>query len=392
MLHILLLILKIIGITLLAIIGLILLIILLILFVPVRYRGEGRCKQNKTMENADEDTGDDAEETKKFDLYAMGKITWLLHFVSLKFEYSDGIRYRLKILGIPFMKSDSDKETASGDDVKSKKKNKKQKKDGSDDPDQETADTEDKEDSDIKEIIDCSDTTENTENTENTVNTENTENASSEDKNENNITDENSEQNEISNNPGLEEPDDKKKTDTEADKKKEKKNKKDKDKKTKDKKKKNKKKDEDAEGSEEKQSVVEKIKNIYNKVTALLNDRKVKRAYELVKVQLLRLIKAVVPRKTGGYARYGFENPAVTGYITAFLAAEYGRFRKLDIEPHFEDEILEGELTFRGRIFMITMLCIGLKVYFSKDVKYTVKKLKEFKEDSPETTENNTEA
>ena len=60
---------------------------------------------------------------------------------------------------------------------------------------------------------------------------------------------------------------------------------------------------------------------------------------------------------------------------------------------HLEDEILEGELTFKGRIFMITMLCIGLKVYFSKDVKYTVKKLKEFKGDSPETTEeNHTEA
>ncbi len=388
MLHVLLLILKIIGITLLVILGLILLIILLVLFVPVRYSGDTRCKQDKTPETEE----NEAEESKKFDLYALAKITWLLHFVSFSFEYSDDLKYKLKVLGIPIMKSDKlkkdgetqlpEKENTLEAEKKEPEENPGSEDQGAYKPELDTENKPDNTESEGSGKDDSSDKTgkEAADSKEYASEKENINNINPEDKPEGKPDEK---QNEKSDEKHTEKPDenhDLKEDKNGANGKKKKKIKKT-GKKAQNGLNKNKENKEDA---EEKQSVVEKIKNIYNKITALLDDRRVKRAYELVKVQLVRLIKAVVPRKIGGYAKYGFENPAITGYITAFLAAEYGRVRKLDIEPHFEDEILEGELNFKGRLYAITFVCIGCKVYFNKDIKYTIKKLKEFKESTPD--------
>ncbi len=86
MISILLIILKIIGITLLVIFGLFLLLLLIVLFVPVRYRFKGNY--------------DDSFQCK-------GKITWLLHLVSIRVEVEKEVVTSVRILGIPisvFMK------------------------------------------------------------------------------------------------------------------------------------------------------------------------------------------------------------------------------------------------------------------------------------------------
>lgn len=80
MLHILLLIIKIIGIILAVMIGLLLTAVLLLLFVPVRYRikAEGNLHNKET-------------------LYAEIKITWLLHMVNILFSYPKAAYLRVRI-------------------------------------------------------------------------------------------------------------------------------------------------------------------------------------------------------------------------------------------------------------------------------------------------------
>lgn len=80
MISILLIILKIIGITLLVILGLVLAVLLLVLFVPIRYCFKG---------NYDEA------------FHCRGKITWLLHFISVKIEVKNEVVTSIRILGIP---------------------------------------------------------------------------------------------------------------------------------------------------------------------------------------------------------------------------------------------------------------------------------------------------
>lgn len=98
MISVLLIILKIIGITLLVIIGLFLFLLLLVLFVPVRYRFKGSYDE-------------------KF--LCKGKITWLLHLISIKIDVEERVVTSIRILGIPlsvFMKKK--------DNVKKKKADK----------------------------------------------------------------------------------------------------------------------------------------------------------------------------------------------------------------------------------------------------------------------------
>lgn len=78
MITILLLILKIIGITVLSIIGLFLVILCLILFVPIRYYFYS---DNYKKTNADM------------------SVSWLLHMIHIKIEYEDELLYRVRLFG-----------------------------------------------------------------------------------------------------------------------------------------------------------------------------------------------------------------------------------------------------------------------------------------------------
>ncbi len=84
MLHILLLILKIIGIVLLCILGLLLLGIACALFVPVRYRIEAVRKEG-------------AEEPP---VTVTVKVTWLLHFINVLVRFNGSLSARIRLLFI----------------------------------------------------------------------------------------------------------------------------------------------------------------------------------------------------------------------------------------------------------------------------------------------------
>lgn len=80
MIHIILLILKIIGIILLVLAGLLLLAGGTVLFVPLRYRAEGEVYGN---------------------LKAKGRVTWLLHLISVTASYEEELKISVKICGFP---------------------------------------------------------------------------------------------------------------------------------------------------------------------------------------------------------------------------------------------------------------------------------------------------
>lgn len=80
MIHMLLFILKIIGIILLSILGILLLIALLVVFVPIRYRAAAKLKAGEINANV--------------------QVTWLLHMVSATASYQEGFHFALRLFGI----------------------------------------------------------------------------------------------------------------------------------------------------------------------------------------------------------------------------------------------------------------------------------------------------
>ena len=99
-----------------------------------------------------------------------------------------------------------------------------------------------------------------------------------------------------------------------------------------------------------------------------------------LKGYLFYLLHHIRPRRGRGYLKYGFPDPALTGQLTGlFYVLRPLAFSELALEPVFEtDEILlEGDLVIRGHIRLVHLVRVGLKLLFDKNLKYFRQRLKE---------------
>ncbi len=110
MIQVILLILKIIGITLLAILGLVLLVLALVLFVPIFYRVRIIHNPEKTQVKA--------------------RVSFLFPMLLVTVEYLKKLKYKLRIFGIPLLDSEKPKKEKKEKKPKQKKKKKKKPKNG----------------------------------------------------------------------------------------------------------------------------------------------------------------------------------------------------------------------------------------------------------------------
>ena len=328
--------LKIIGIVLLVILAVLLAILLLVLFVPIRYKADALVPETEF------DQGFDVEK-----IHLSAGFSWLLHFVSGKIEYPENKQFVLKILGItvfPRKKKDEDAENssedsgsdanASEDKKKDKKKDKKSDKDS---------------DSNVEGYVEMSDmegASGSSEKEESSVDEE----APQSDENVSNSTD-NSEN-----------------------------------------------KDEDkalieilTDFFEKVQSILKTPQNVLEKIqytisrvcdkikmikTTLESDI-FKRAFDLVKKKLLRIIKMILPDKLRADILFGIGDPADTAEIVALYSALYPvLYDKVTLRPDFDRKVVMADAHVKGHITVFTILYSVLVCYFNKDVKKVIKRIK----------------
>ena len=99
-----------------------------------------------------------------------------------------------------------------------------------------------------------------------------------------------------------------------------------------------------------------------------------------LKGYLFYLLHHIRPRRGRGYLKYGFPDPALTGQLTGlFYVLRPLAFSELALEPVFEtDEILlEGDLVIRSHIRLVHLVRVGLKLLFDKNLKHFRQRLKE---------------
>lgn len=99
-----------------------------------------------------------------------------------------------------------------------------------------------------------------------------------------------------------------------------------------------------------------------------------------VKGYLFYLLHHIRPRKGKGYLKYGLPDPAITGQLTGFLyVLRPLAFSKLALEPVFETEeiVLEGDLVIKGHVRLVHLAYVGLKLLFDKNLKHLRQRLKE---------------
>ena len=318
-------ILKIIGIILLCIIGLILFLLLLILFVPIRYKARAY-KYESNNETADSDN----------DTVVNAKVTYLLHIVSIIFNMNGKTKtFKLKLFGITIPKK-ADRKSKKKDSKKGKKRKKSK--------------------------------------NANTISNDSDQNQTEE-----YTVDWNEEEHIIF--------DENKKSDTSV--------------------------ITDSSGKPQKEEdnidivdtisdwfdiAIDFVENILNKadnledkvdnilhkinyIERLVDDERNKKAFTLIKKELLRILRSINIRKWKIWAHVGNEDPAAEGNILALVSIFQAIFNiKIDLVPDFDRSIAEFDIDIKGRIIVAVLAYSALKLLLNKNVKRLIRLVKKYKE------------
>ena len=110
----------------------------------------------------------------------------------------------------------------------------------------------------------------------------------------------------------------------------------------------------------------------------LLSHPRTKEAISLVWKDLKKLIRHILPTKMEGTVVLGSEDPAVTGAVLAALGISFPLHKNcVEVTPVFEGEnILEGSIRLKGRIYGCIFIKTAIEVYFNKNVKYVIRRWK----------------
>lgn len=349
MLHILLLILKIIGIIFAVILGILVLLVFTVVFVPVRYEVKAGCEGNPD------------------DIKAKGKVTWLFRFVRADLYYKEKkLKWRVRIAwkkilgGVDYKKDNTD--NSEDDFLEAVLRSTEVDDIGSDD----MADTEEirffmKEDKDEKQDEEIKKAAEN-------------------EKTEKNDAKDQEEPVEIP--EGFEE----------AEKSMEKENGSEKESgfhdETRDKA------DHETQGLYENikdayhkikytiQEICDKIKELLEKKNKLLEfvQNEVHRgAFAKLKKETIKLFRRLKPKKLQVKAVFGFEDPSITGRVLGAIALFYPFYLDgVSLRPDFERRILKGKLYGKGHIRFFYLVHFAWKLFRSRDVRRTYKDIRNF--------------
>lgn len=125
--------------------------------------------------------------------------------------------------------------------------------------------------------------------------------------------------------------------------------------------------------------ICDKIKNIkseYDFYKALWDKPQGKAAVKHVFEEILYLLKKIKPKNIEGDVVFGTGDPASTGQAIGAIAAVYGFLpEKLKIKPDFEEKIYEGNIHIKGKLRLIHVVIIAIRLIVDKNVRYVMKKI-----------------
>lgn len=117
--------------------------------------------------------------------------------------------------------------------------------------------------------------------------------------------------------------------------------------------------------------VSEKVKFYQDNINTQENKELLKFLWAQVKV----LLKHLKPKRYRIYVKFGTPEPDVTGKILAYTSIANSFLNlKLDLVPVFDENVFEGEIFLKGRIRVITLLLIAFRVYRNKQFRIILKK------------------
>lgn len=136
-------------------------------------------------------------------------------------------------------------------------------------------------------------------------------------------------------------------------------------------------------------TTIQKIKEFFlninekwDKIKDFFNDEINKLGLSKSLRSLYKVLKHLHPKKLKIEIEIGTGDPCSTGQVVGLLAVFYGYFgENVQIIPNFETSILEGSIFCLGRIRIATLLIICIKLIVNDHFKQLIKNMKAFKEE-----------
>lgn len=113
-----------------------------------------------------------------------------------------------------------------------------------------------------------------------------------------------------------------------------------------------------------------------DQIMAFLRDEENRRTFRLVKKQLVKVVRHVMPARLEGEVTFGFDDPYRTGQLLSAAALLYPVYRdRIRITPVFDREVLEGELKLEGRIRLAVLLGAAVRLGMDRNFRKLVRRL-----------------
>ena len=116
-----------------------------------------------------------------------------------------------------------------------------------------------------------------------------------------------------------------------------------------------------------KESKLDKLINKAKDIHYLLTEEENKKTLLLMLEKTKNLLVHILPKRIVGFFKFGFDDPSTTGQVLEAVAIFYPLYRDdFKIVPMFYDEIIEVDISFKGRLSVFYALYIGLILWLNK--------------------------
>lgn len=117
-------------------------------------------------------------------------------------------------------------------------------------------------------------------------------------------------------------------------------------------------------------NTIRNLKNKFNLILDFMKDELNKEGFQITYSSFKKLLKHILPTKLQSKIVFGTGDPCSTGQALGVMSIVYSYYGdKVRIIPDFENKILEGKHEARGRIRLVTLLMIVIKLILDKRFK-----------------------
>ena len=123
--------------------------------------------------------------------------------------------------------------------------------------------------------------------------------------------------------------------------------------------------------------IAKNISDTKDAIQIFLNDEVHRSAFRKVKKELIWMKRLLKPKIFRVRLNYGFEDPCLTGQVLGLLGMVYPFVGdNMEIEPDFEQKVLQGNIHIKGRIRMIHLAVFGVKLFIHKETRKTIMEIR----------------